>query len=220
MDKFKDNNWLFNKFCVELLSDNQIAEMCKTKKETIRYYRKKFNINKQDKIRKCRTCNSTKLRKGSGLTCNKCHYISTREKFQKKPIEERRKIQRKENRVYRNNLINSSLERQITVWCKKHARCKNLDFHVLYKLSQKAIENFPYISFAPISNESGEAIKGNYNYDKSAQASVDKINHKLGYIKNNVQVIPYWLNAAKQRMNEKLLQERMRHYLSIQPLAT
>ncbi len=214
MNYFKDNNWLFNKFCVELLSDTKIAEICKTKKETIRYYRKKFNISKQDKIRKCRKCGNTKLRKNSGLICDKCHYTDQHNKFLKKSIEERRKIQNKNNKIYRNNLINSSLERQIIVWCKRHAWNKKLDFNILYQLSQKAVKNFSYINFSPISNQNGEAVKG-IKYDKSNQASVDKIDHRLGYIKNNVQVIPYWLNAAKQQMNMQELINKMKHCIKL-----
>jgi len=99
----------------------------------------------------------------------------------------------------------------ITKWVKqslcrtgtRFSSRKNLDINKVVELAYIAKQKFPYIRFGGSGN-------------KAFLASIDRIDSNKDYFDiNNIQIIPWWLNAAKMELSENELKTLMKEYLCL-----
>ncbi len=70
-----DKDWLRNKYCCEQLSVEQIADLAKTKPETVRYWLNNFNITRPKSTkRSVRKRNRLAAIQFLGSKCSQCGY--------------------------------------------------------------------------------------------------------------------------------------------------
>lgn len=86
---------------------------------------------------------------------------------------------------------------------------RHLSKSFLKEKAMEALEKFPYIRF--LHKCPGVGQKNNSYHPFSA--SLDKIDPKLGYDEDNVQVIPMWLNEAKLNSSMEELIPLLRDFI-------
>lgn len=161
----------------------------------------------------CRICNQLKdiIYFFKINSTNKKTYVSwqCKECFNLKRIEKKRKIKEsfKENRDNK-KILNVYIKKWASsARCKKFEKenkdRKSLTQEQLINLAYEGIKLYPYIDFASVDNK------------KATLASLDRKDGNFGYVENNMQVIPLWLNCAKIDFSQEEFESKLNHYISI-----
>lgn len=184
--------------CLNCVNDKQlkrVPDFCSLK--CMREYRETRGY--------CTVCKSSKNKdemcmskgKARGM-CKECHAIEEKERWTKKPQEERQHIAKQYHKNFTKKRKEGyySDEEILHKWCLRNVNRKklkggrdreNLSLETLKRLCNKSVELFPYISFNNFEDTG----------DKWAWASIDRIDPSRGYSDDNIVVVPLWLNSAK-----------------------
>ena len=173
------------------------------------------NLMKEKKCNKCgesRVDYLVKKKGGHRSLCKSCHakYEKERKKIREQENPELKSERIRKGREYykqKREQIGEDLDARIYFWATQWRNTpregrdrSQITQKNLVELTYKGLEEFPYMLIL--------------EKDKMhITASVDRIDSKLGYTDDNIQVIPYWLNSAKLNMEDNELREYMSHFL-------
>lgn len=137
-------------------------------------------------------CKDNKRKSGKRRICKKCHanYNKINNLKRKNKIQTTGKIYYLKTK----EKLLTNEDFQIKNFCLKFKNRKRLNFskkielNILIQKCKEGKEKFPYMTF--------------YNHKKLAfRASVDRIDSSKDYTKENIQIIPLWLNSGKLDMS-------------------
>jgi hypothetical protein len=121
------------------------------------------------------TCSGRSLRNGKKINCgDKTKHISSTNYFKEIPIRFLKNIQKRAR--YDNLECNISMEYLWELFLKQNKKCALSDISLLFQ------------------NRTGDTL---------ANASLDRIDSKIGYLKNNIQFVDKNINRMKQNFNQQ-----------------